>query len=80
MAGWNPTSEVRPGHSLADTPHDADGTFYPKTRGLDRPGGIVFSSKSSPSPGDLASLPGSKETTWFSSIPATRFPPQLSPV
>lgn len=42
MAGWNPTSEVRPGHSLADTPHDADGTFCPKTRGLDRPGDIFL--------------------------------------
>lgn len=80
MAGWDPTSEVRPGYSLADTRPRCCRAFCPKTRGLDGPGdSFFFPSRSSLSLGDLAPFPDTKVTTWFSTIPDTRFPPQPCP-
>lgn len=82
VAGWDPTSEVRPGYLLADTRPAPTMLIVPSAPRpvvwMD-PGIVFFPSRSSLSLADLAPLWDSKVTTWFSIIPNTRFPPQPHP-
>lgn len=62
VAGWNPTSQVRPGHSQADTPPMLIVPSAPRPVVWMDQGIFFFSSRSSPSLSDLAPLPDSKVT------------------